>query len=175
MHITCLTDVHNVLILNESAKDFKEGSQVEEFRRNIKFFISSGGLVIVIKVFFKPFFPILEYLLRKSVLQFLFFCEIDNFIITGDLILWYDFHHHVLVNIIALIVEDYCNPQKIKQFALLVPIYLQIVGIFDHQLDHCLYVFVLHQFLIVCIHLFIKIYATNVLFEMGLGHLQNKL
>lgn len=41
-------------------------------------------------------------------------------VIAGHLILGDDFHDHILVDIVPLIVEDDSNPEEIQQFTLLV-------------------------------------------------------
>lgn len=113
MHISSLTNIHDVLILYESTEYLKESRHVKKFRWYIEVCILCAWLFISNEVVVEPLFAISGNLSRKSTLIFFFLSKVDNSIVTTDLILRDNLHDHILVDVVSFIVKYNSHSQKV--------------------------------------------------------------
>lgn len=131
------------------------------------------GFPVILFVFSDPHSEGVADVVTQTERYGLFCLEIYDLIVGGYLILRDQLHHHVLVDIVALIVEDDCDSQKIHQFALEVACDWQVVGVINDQLDDWLYFTLFDQFFVIGVHLLEEIDASNIVRKMALCNFQD--
>ena len=114
MHISSLTNIDNILVLDESTEGLEEGGKVEELRWDIKILIGGSRYLILLDILIEPIFSISGDLSWDGISIFLLLGKVDNLIVAGNLILWDDFHNHILIDIVSFIIEDNCNSEEIE-------------------------------------------------------------
>ena len=117
MHVGCLTDIDHILVFDEGGENLEESGDVgEEWAEVQAHGVVEGGPSVFLIVIDDPEGIGVIDVIAVGEGGLFFGLEVDYLVVGGDLILRDELHDHVLVDIVALIVEDYCNPQKIHQF-----------------------------------------------------------
>lgn len=113
MHVWCLTDIDNVLVFDEGAKYLEKCCDIEELRRHIKDGVVLDGLVVKHWVFSYQYFQLVFNEVGNTPHFQVLSLEVDDVILATNLILRYNFHDDVLVDVVTLVVEDHNNAEEV--------------------------------------------------------------
>lgn len=136
MHIGCLTDIDYILILDQGGKDFEEDGDIAQLRWDIEIEGElEGSPTVLFTIIVDPYSIGVVDGVAETEWGIFFGLEVDDLVVGWDLILWDELHDHILVDIVALVIEDYCDSQKVHQLAFLVAGDLEFIGMSNHSLN----------------------------------------
>ena len=113
VHVASFPDVDHILVLYQCAEDLEEGGEVEKLRRYVERFIGLVGISVVFFVLTEPILPFASDVTGNGGEVGFLLSKVDSVVVAGDLVLGYNFHDHILVDIVTLVVEYDCNSEEI--------------------------------------------------------------
>lgn len=158
VHVGALADIDDVFVLDQSGEDLEEGSNVEQLGTDVQVGVSPDGEEIVLFVKVHPMLEAAGYPLGEAVVS----VEDDDLVLAGDLVLGDDFHDYVLVDVVALVVEDDYDSEEVQKLGLLVQPYIGVVGQVDDVMYDAANLTLLDQLFVVLIHLLVEVYSPQV-------------